>query len=148
MTLNLTEEEKSIRRKQQKREAAQRYREKYPDRVAASKKKYINQPGKRAELKNNYYENYGSKSWPARDRLRSAITLLKDQPCADCGNIFPEVCMDFDHVRGEKLFNISTSSCAGFSYDRVMAEIAKCELVCANCHRIRIRNRLGESNEL
>ena len=60
----------------------------------------------------------------------------KDQPCADCDVKYPPHVMDFDHVRGEKEFGI------GESYYRVgrkrlLAEIAKCDVVCANCHRER-----------
>jgi hypothetical protein len=45
--------------------------------------------------------------------------------------------MDFDHVRGEKLFGIAVNM--NISWERLEAEIAKCEIVCANCHRIRTK---------
>lgn len=58
-------------------------------------------------------------------------------PCADCGGVFDPVCMDFDHRPGtKKLFTIS-HGIARRTYDAVLAEIAKCDIVCANCHRIR-----------
>lgn len=70
---------------------------------------------------------------------RHWMDSLKDVPCVDCGFRYPPECMDFDHVRGEKLFNI------GMNRDRkpevVLKEIAKCEIVCANCHRIRTKVR-------
>lgn len=62
----------------------------------------------------------------------------KDRPCADCGGSFPPECMDFDHVRGRKEFEIGKSN---FPVERLAAEIAKCEVVCANCHRIRTKAR-------
>ncbi len=43
--------------------------------------------------------------------------------------------MDFDHVRGKKLFNIANGRYR--TWKSVIIEIAKCDLVCANCHRIR-----------
>jgi hypothetical protein len=46
--------------------------------------------------------------------------------------------MDFDHVRGRKLFNIG-ASLSTVSLVRLLKEIAKCEIVCANCHRLRGR---------
>lgn len=54
--------------------------------------------------------------------------------CADCGFNEAAVALDFDHVRGVKEFQIGT---ARLAWPRVMAEIAKCEVRCANCHRIR-----------
>jgi hypothetical protein len=47
--------------------------------------------------------------------------------------------MDLDHVRGTKEFKISEAvhHAYGASFERLYAEIAKCEVVCANCHRLR-----------
>lgn len=59
----------------------------------------------------------------------------------DCGGTFPPECMDFDHVRGVKEFAVSKSRFN--TMKRVLAEIAKCDLVCANCHRIRTSKRLS-----
>lgn len=67
------------------------------------------------------------------------IDNAKDVPCLDCGNKFPSCAMDFDHVRGVKEFNVSNPS--GRPIEVVVAEIAKCEVVCACCHRIRTEER-------
>jgi len=94
-----------------------------------------------------YHENkeYGKKvraSVNEARRIRYAERLaltdeLKDVPCADCGVRFPSVCMDFDHRDpNTKEFNISRSL-AHRSWESILAEIAKCDVVCANCHRIR-----------
>jgi hypothetical protein len=46
--------------------------------------------------------------------------------------------MDFDHRPGEtKSFDVATGAGQGYGEKRMLAEIAKCELVCANCHRVR-----------
>lgn len=60
--------------------------------------------------------------------------------CNDCGyNTRPEA-LDFDHLPGtEKVFQVSRIT--GRSWERVLEEIAKCELVCANCHRVRTVDR-------
>jgi hypothetical protein len=42
--------------------------------------------------------------------------------------------MQFDHVKGVKVTNISRSSMILGQLDRLLAEIEKCEVVCANCH--------------
>lgn len=79
-----------------------------------------------------------------RQEIKSKITALKESStCADCSNYYPPVCMDFDHVRGKKLFDISSYSgkCGSMSWERIQQEIDKCELVCANCHRLRTERR-------
>lgn len=73
-------------------------------------------------------------------RNRAAVAALKGLPCMDCGGTFPSECMDFDHRPGEaKLFTISEQITKSMAALR--AEIAKCDLVCSNCHRIRTRQR-------
>jgi hypothetical protein len=49
--------------------------------------------------------------------------------------------MDFDHVRGEKKFNIKQAAQRRLGTRALLEEIAKCELVCANCHRLRTLRR-------
>ena len=76
----------------------------------------------------------------AAHRRAQLIELKEGKPCADCGQVFHHVCMDWDHVRGEKLMNVSQM--VNRAWDQVLAEIEKCELVCANCHRLRTWRRL------
>jgi hypothetical protein len=71
---------------------------------------------------------------------RQFIQQFKDKPCMDCGQKFPSCAMDFDHVRGEKLFSLNCS--ISRTIPSILAEMEKCELVCANCHRIRTYTRL------
>ena len=71
---------------------------------------------------------------------RGRIAALKEaSPCADCGRSYPAYVMDFDHVRGTKSVGISLMF--SYSWQTILAEIAKCDLVCANCHRIRTFER-------
>ena len=51
--------------------------------------------------------------------------------------------MDFDHVRGEKLIDVSRLRSGRPARARLDAELAKCEVVCANCHRRRTQMRLS-----
>lgn len=79
--------------------------------------------------------------------VREFTDWLKELPCADCGWSFPSECMDFDHVRGIKLFGIGTirgTQCKGLTHDAIMEELLKCEVVCACCHRIRTKKRYHE----
>ncbi len=70
------------------------------------------------------------------------INKLKCVPCADCGGNFPTECMDFDHVCGKKLYNVSQMYPLCKPWAIIEKEIAKCDLVCANCHRIRSRKEM------
>jgi hypothetical protein len=76
------------------------------------------------------------------ERRRAYIESLKANPCADCGGTFPPECMDFDHL-GDKFKNLARLM--SYSLERIKEELAKCELVCANCHRIRTRKRATHS---
>jgi len=74
---------------------------------------------------------------------RRLIRQAKDVPCADCSQRYPHYVMDFDHRTGEKkFFNISVAGGqTRLSWERIAEEIAKCDVVCANCHRIRTHER-------
>ena len=64
---------------------------------------------------------------------------LSAHPCVDCGET-DIVVLEFDHV-GEKLANISTLANGGRSWARILSEIEKCEVRCANCHRLKTLER-------
>lgn len=70
-----------------------------------------------------------------REKMIEFLWKLKEKPCADCHISYHPSAMDFDHVHGIKLFNIGSS--INLSEDKLLNEIAKCDLVCANCHRKR-----------
>jgi len=69
-------------------------------------------------------------------------SLKEGMPCADCGRVYPPYVMEWDHLPGtEKTLSIANVRRAAFGKKRILAEIAKCELVCANCHRERTFGR-------
>jgi len=73
-------------------------------------------------------------------RFRAWLNAPKDRPCADCGRQYPPYVMDFDHRdRTQKRFSVGRGW--EHSIQALLAEIAKCELVCANCHRERTFSR-------
>ncbi len=76
-------------------------------------------------------------AYEKRQRISAFIDSLKDCPCTDCGESYPACVMDFDHVRGEKLFNVTSMKGRSPSEAAILEEVAKCDVVCANCHRIR-----------
>lgn len=68
---------------------------------------------------------------------RTLVHAAKAQPCADCGVRYPSYVMDLDHRdRSSKTRHVSAIVTSG-SYQAVKDEIAKCDAVCSNCHRIR-----------
>lgn len=82
-------------------------------------------------------------------RRRKLINELKNRPCLDCGGWFECYAMDFDHRPGEiKSFHISDN--ANHRMEILLDEIKKCDVVCANCHRIRTvrRNQHGAGIEV
>lgn len=75
------------------------------------------------------------------DNATAWLNALKSAPCMDCGGSFHPVAMDFDHRDGTgKAFAISTGR-GLVSKSRLESEISKCDIVCANCHRVRTHNR-------
>ena len=92
-----------------------------------------------------------------RIMIRALIVNAKDVPCLDCGRRYPTCVMEFDHVRGEKHFELSEAGrgskgkkdrngkerkrkAGSSSLVAVRDEILKCDVVCANCHRLRTFN--------
>ena len=70
-------------------------------------------------------------------------TYLRAHPCVDCGTTDVRV-LELDHRQGEtKLANVSAMVGMGLPWDRVLEEIAKCDVRCANCHRIMTMIRGG-----
>lgn len=63
---------------------------------------------------------------------------LESHPCIDCGEADP-CCLEFDHVRGKKLAEVSRLVSEGYSWEVIEQEISKCDVRCANCHRKRHR---------
>ena len=81
-------------------------------------------------------------------RRRKALTLrnqrrmveyLRAHPCVDCGETDILV-LEFDHLR-DKTANVGTLLMRRSEWRRILEEIAKCEVVCANCHRRRTARR-------
>jgi hypothetical protein len=74
------------------------------------------------------------------ERTRYLIEYFKANPCVDCGESDPVV-LEFDHV-SDKAFAIG-GELTRRSWKSILAEIEKCEVVCANCHRRRTARRRG-----
>jgi len=74
------------------------------------------------------------------ERTRYLLEYFKRHPCVDCGESDPVV-LEFDHLR-DKAFAIG-QALSRRGWRSILAEIEKCEVVCANCHRRRTAMRRG-----
>jgi len=77
----------------------------------------------------------------ARHEAARAFVLayLREHPCCDCGEPDPVV-LEFDHLRDKRKL-ISQLVDEAASPKRLLREIAKCDVVCVNCHRRRTATR-------
>jgi len=75
------------------------------------------------------------------DEKRQALrAYLLEKGCTDCGYNVHYAALEFDHLpEFEKLQNVMALCYA--SWERIWAEVAKCEVVCSNCHSIRTHER-------
>lgn len=93
-----------------------------------------------------YYRDNKAK-FRARNKKRREghiawVNTLRDHPCMDCKGSFPTCVMEFDHREGEaKTAAVAKMVTDSYSKESILAEIQKCDLVCANCHRIRTHRR-------
>jgi len=104
---------------------------------------YKNKADQAAYARQHYQNNkeiYKRRAAVHRKAVRQKIRIyifetLKMHPCVDCGESDPVV-LDFDHRdRTAKRFNIADAVSCGASLKSVVAEILKCDVRCANCHR-------------
>ena len=103
----------------------------------------------RKEYARKHYQanklKYAESSKTQRLKRIDVINKAKSVPCTDCGISYPYYVMDLDHVRGDKISDVSDLIRIG-SFQCLLDEIDKCEPVCSNCHRIRTWNRMQQEN--
>ena len=86
--------------------------------------------------KSRNLQEHLQKVYARRDRCRAyVLDYLSTHPCVDCGESNPVV-LEFDHISGIKVESISKMVSISYSLDNIQAEINKCQVRCANCHRI------------
>lgn len=101
----------------------------------------------RREYDRLYYATRGRQARLERDRrrrleIRAWLDATKREiPCADCGGTFPGPVMHWDHLPGMPKLGAVSTLAHGRRRTIVLAEIQKCELVCANCHAVRTATR-------
>lgn len=75
-------------------------------------------------------------------KVARQLKIYKESlPCKDCGEYYKACQMDFDHLFDKnKNVSLLVGKC---SWEKLSLELVKCELVCANCHRLRTSARLA-----
>jgi hypothetical protein len=92
--------------------------------------------------KNKHKQNKRRGLLTKKTRLEQRIKIQNikhNKPCMDCGKVYPFYVMHFDHLNN-KIENIANMP-GKYGWDKISEEIAKCELVCANCHSERTWGR-------
>ena len=86
-------------------------------------------------------ESYLRRNKLVKASLKEEIKSLKESnPCVDCKHYYPYYVMDFDHTDDNKVAGVSILVSA-MQRLKALDEIAKCDLVCSNCHRERTYKR-------
>jgi hypothetical protein len=75
-----------------------------------------------------------------REERKAILVEYKGGICVDCKRVYPLCVFEFDHL-GEKTFEIG-QKILRLSIEELKEEADKCDLVCANCHRIRTKQRV------
>jgi len=111
------------------------------DQAAASKRHY-------EANKQKIIDRSKKKNIESRKRNKDYIASVKKlASCVDCGESNP-IILEFDHVRGKKKSNVSDMANQPYSIEAVQKEIDKCEVRCANCHRIVTYERREEAKAI
>lgn len=97
------------------------------------------------EISRNHYnankQNYFDRNREVRRQNKIKLLEMRKNPCADCGQTFHPYVMEFDHRQPElKEFSLGRASFGNFN--KIKKELEKCDLVCANCHKLRTYRRL------
>jgi len=93
-------------------------------------------------------ESDGQGDRKVRQLFEQVVYAAKAKPCMDCGIQYAPWVMQFDHREPLlKSFNISAYRSLRYSVDEVKAEIAKCDVVCANCHAERTHRMMLRNSE-
>ena len=106
---------------------------------------YCRECGK--QFTRNHYKNnknqYLERNYRTFQKRKEYIRKVKSRPCADCGIQYPYYVMDFDH-REDEVKEIQLNQIVRYSIKQLAREIAKCDVVCSNCHRERTFQRLNK----
>src|SRR5579862_1648346 len=126
------------------------FRDKRADRLLAQCKDCYTE--KRNKIWRDYYNKHGSqyrtnvveRNRKLKNNLRLKMMLyLSGKSCVLCGNSDPRV-LKFDHIDPKtKSFSIAQGISSVLSWENILIEIEKCQILCANCHKIKTAAEQG-----
>jgi hypothetical protein len=94
-------------------------------------------------VSNNHEAHYARVKKNTTRIARTVHDILRSSSCVDCGET-RTACLQFDHVDPtQKSFNVSTAPYQIGSLQRILDEIDKCVVRCANCHAVRTAEQFG-----
>src|SRR2546423_1270985 len=110
---------------------------------------YCEECGK--QLTRRHYRNnkrqYLDRNVRSYIKRRELVRQIKTRACADCDIQYPFYVMDFDHREGE-IKEYELNRIDRMTTRALLREIEKCDVVCANCHRVRTyRRRIEQTRE-
>lgn len=125
----------------QARERSKEWYKAHRDQARERRKEWYKAHGEQAKKRNKERSK-------ARDaRGRAFLNEAKGRPCTDCHKQYSPWVMQFDHLPGtKKLFAVGHATSRPLS--SLLDEIAKCEVVCANCHAERTHQRRLDAKNL
>ena len=91
--------------------------------------------------------SYLKRNLRAYNERRQIVLEAKSRPCADCGVQYPYYVMDFDHGEGSSK-EFALNSIQRVTKRAMLREMAKCDVVCSNCHRERTHRRMVSSGRV
>lgn len=67
--------------------------------------------------------------------------LKESSGCVDCREKYPHYMLEFDHLPGHQKLGSPTDMARNYNMQKALEEVTKCDIVCANCHKIRTWQR-------
>ena len=115
------------REKAQGRKDSAKFRQRHPERAAELQLvSYLKRREQRLQTNRDWYALHREK----------VDAIKRTQPCLDCFRTYPPCVMEYHHTKEDKKDTVSRLL-GRRKWSVIQTEIDKCELLCANCHRIR-----------
>jgi predicted transcriptional regulator len=86
-------------------------------------------------------------TYQSLDFLEELQSFKEGMGCFDCKTMYPHYVLEFDHMPEFKKIDNVYRVYKKFGRDKAWQEVAKCDVVCANCHKIRTYQRVRESED-
>jgi hypothetical protein len=91
--------------------------------------------------KNNVFQEKSVRAQKRAEKWEKAQEIKMKSGCVDCGYKGNPYALQFDHTGTDKKESVSNLIRSDYSWETILKEIAKCEVVCANCHAVRTQHR-------